>query len=142
MTSARRGFCLNECLAQFLREALAHHLFALLLESLCVLGVERKAAHTFVKQAEPCISCDNVVPSPKLRLSLFSWISSKHQSDGPLNSEPLRQQASVHFPGRKDLGEGQPKCDDPTPRMHASYPQPYPKKRPAVVVLLRTNSCR
>src|SRR5580693_2508542 len=46
--------------AQLLREALADHLFALLPESLCVLGVERMAAHTFVKQAEPCIICDDV----------------------------------------------------------------------------------
>src|SRR5579863_8030922 len=51
---------LAECLAQLLREVLAHHLFALLPESLCIVGVERIAAHTFVKQAEPCIICNDV----------------------------------------------------------------------------------
>src|SRR3954454_14861105 len=59
-TSAQQGFCLNGRLAQLLREAFVHHLFALLPESLCVLGVERIAAYTFVKQAEPCIICDDV----------------------------------------------------------------------------------
>ncbi len=47
-------------LAQPLREAFAHHLFALLPESLCVLGVERIAPHTFIKHAESCIICDDV----------------------------------------------------------------------------------
>src|SRR5579863_3607720 len=51
---------LAACLAQLLSEVLAHHLFALLPESLCVLGVECIAPHTFVKQAEPCIICDDV----------------------------------------------------------------------------------
>src|ERR1700723_3341581 len=39
-TSARQGFCFQGCLAQFLGEGLAHHLFALLPESFCVLWVE------------------------------------------------------------------------------------------------------